>query len=1512
MNYKSLFLLPTTLFFLTACGSDPAAPVSPPPAVSESGTTNTDITDAASDSFSQVWVDISKITATHQTTGKIEDLTYTSSQGSFNLLSLRDLSERLATKVLPEGEYSNIRVELTPGSDVVVFDLQGNKKDVSLSSNILVMDSTFTVIKDTSTTLLIDFDVDQWEVALKQQVEGVKMDVAKLPLKKSIEIKSVKVKASGVLEKINSEYFLDLPTEKTKHRLVFDSNTDMTDFDLNIGKVYEVEGLLTNAKLAVDEMELQTDNEIEDTKVIAKKIKIYGIVEFVNTDDDGVITSVQVRVDRTSKMLNTMSVNVILNGSEDVKYVNAIDSTSLEAGVKVKVKGELLSASLEDITAYTIIIKSGEIKPIEVREKFKSVEKIKCASIDVDAATVSCEIHKLSKNYYTPSTTDATTVTTALVIDLDRLEINGSTKNCFETGRFIDVKVEGRLSVDKTKVFVKELESEQRCVEKTSLISGFLANYNDATCSSLNNDDAIVRLTGKMSVVSYTNTDAITTLLAEEEVVLKIRSSNGSLKIKAESRESKEAVYNFLSLPESSDNPAIVSVGNTVYVYSSLEKIGGIPSSELTITSIGGYVKIDNVIGESVIVKPLDEDEHRKAVSCDFQLVDEDDTNIGTIKTNEKTRWLGKSYKFENSREVNAVIDVNSVAQSIKFGKLKNPDDEKETLEELQKEDMSKKDSETEEENALRKEEYQQKLKDALDDALKGGLPDDKLGDKQHKDEETKEEKELEYKEKISKEDDKKKLKSFDYGDFVDEIERYTKDLYKKVERADDVSTKADVIAEFYDELESLTKKITEKLESYSLPSPVSAEIQELIDSLADVSKLYDVFDKHDNFFEADDEEKYTDGDDSSRAEDATVTGEIIKINGISYEVNFSNQTITGDHHSFTGWDVRKIDSTDQSNAKYYLELKGKISAKTNIFELPHTNNDVIINEIVVKSDELGTKSYDLTSLNVQRLDIGIEDDFKDDFHFIDIEITNGVDSEINYYYDLDGGMIEIFNNRDAEIANLTIYNFDFNLSSDADADVEFYTDLTYKNKYTSMDDDQTIDINVRIKRQKTPKDSSGKVLVLEDISTIHGVASINGKKYELTGNEHHIIMERKMDDGTIDRIVSKGSNHKYPFASVLNEDGMRDTNYDGTANLQFMLNDVPLANWSWGEASSLDCVNCGYLVKKYGHNTVMLKYTDTTGINPNLNPTNFFLNGVEYPLVDVVLSLIEEDADLMNVSPYSKKKIVQFTGDEFAKLVHQATSLEIKFGRDRLRYITDSVEPKDKVSIIPPVFTMAEQLIQVRNMAVITKAQASINEYGIDYTNGNTDTLIKYEVWLDASSLSSLDTNATEILGYQFNMEFDSAQVGKFNFPTIAGTRIGFNSGNKANSDITFNSESGSLAFASATAVVDNDPTNNTHPYLIGAEKLIGTFYVNPIDAKGTSVDITISSMLVVTDMSNNIEQKFYIFSDVAPEVKANPDSVQMDEDSTIIIDVLANDTGSGITIFSAQADYGSVQIVQ
>ena len=161
--------------------------------------------------------------------------------------------------------------------------------------------------------------------------------------------------------------------------------------------------------------------------------------------------------------------------------------------------------------------------------------------------------------------------------------------------------------------------------------------------------------------------------------------------------------------------------------------------------------------------------------------------------------------------------------------------------------------------------------------------------------------------------------------------------------------------------------------------------------------------------------------------------------------------------------------------------------------------------------------------------------------------------------------------------------------------------------------------------------------------------------------------------------------------------------------------------------------------------------------------------------------------------------------------------------------------------------------LIQIRNVETVSCAKASIDEYGQAYTSGNSDKLMKFELWLDATELSSFNATATEIRGYQFDLNWLDTEVGDLNCPPFAGPKVGFNPNNPDNAGITLNPTNGMVAFINASAIVDTDVSNDGAPSFIGTEQLIGTFYLNPGDNLET-ISLSIDDMMIVTDAEDNI----------------------------------------------------------
>jgi len=132
--------------------------------------------------------------------------------------------------------------------------------------------------------------------------------------------------------------------------------------------------------------------------------------------------------------------------------------------------------------------------------------------------------------------------------------------------------------------------------------------------------------------------------------------------------------------------------------------------------------------------------------------------------------------------------------------------------------------------------------------------------------------------------------------------------------------------------------------------------------------------------------------------------------------------------------------------------------------------------------------------------------------------------------------------------------------------------------------------------------------------------------------------------------------------------------------------------------------------------------------------------------------------------------------------------------------------------------------------------------------------------MWIDADALSTLNASATEILGYQFDMDWDTGSAQTLDWIVTDGSKyIGSTS-----QEITWNPDTGTVAIASSTAIVDTNTSNDGPPFFVGSESLIATFYINPSDQSADALTpITIKDMLVVTDVGN-IEQTDYTVLDI------------------------------------------------
>lgn len=161
--------------------------------------------------------------------------------------------------------------------------------------------------------------------------------------------------------------------------------------------------------------------------------------------------------------------------------------------------------------------------------------------------------------------------------------------------------------------------------------------------------------------------------------------------------------------------------------------------------------------------------------------------------------------------------------------------------------------------------------------------------------------------------------------------------------------------------------------------------------------------------------------------------------------------------------------------------------------------------------------------------------------------------------------------------------------------------------------------------------------------------------------------------------------------------------------------------------------------------------------------------------------------------------------------------------------------------------------LIHIKNVSVVEENQYYLSEY--NYVGGTNAEMLKFELWVDATDLETYEQVPTEILGFQFTIL------------SVAGailTPLVFNSTSGNSLNITINNEKSKIAHASATAIVDYDPSNDGVPTFIGIDKLIGTFYYYTNGAD--YVETLLHSLLVVTDKVN-VEPSNFSFSWVRPD---------------------------------------------
>jgi len=242
------------------------------------------------------------------------------------------------------------------------------------------------------------------------------------------------------------------------------------------------------------------------------------------------------------------------------------------------------------------------------------------------------------------------------------------------------------------------------------------------------------------------------------------------------------------------------------------------------------------------------------------------------------------------------------------------------------------------------------------------------------------------------------------------------------------------------------------------------------------------------------------------------------------------------------------------------------------------------------------------------------------------------------------------------------------------------------------------------------------------------------------------------------------------------------------------------------------------------------------------------------------------------------------------------------------------AVNNVDNVSTAPSSVT----LIQVRNVEAMSQLRASMNEHGADYVDGSTDNVVQFELWLDASALSQLDSNANEIFDFSFDIAWDNAELKALGWGVtgdqlaLDNSFVSYNYNNASDMAITFNPDNNgvaSIALSSNTSVVD------TLTPLFGAdnkgtEMLIATFYAAPSTSTDT-INMSIENMNVGTNLIDNFNLSNY---SVAIDTSTSEASIQtdsthyLDNISINYIDNEGDDTGISSLVENGKIELGQL----
>jgi hypothetical protein len=209
------------------------------------------------------------------------------------------------------------------------------------------------------------------------------------------------------------------------------------------------------------------------------------------------------------------------------------------------------------------------------------------------------------------------------------------------------------------------------------------------------------------------------------------------------------------------------------------------------------------------------------------------------------------------------------------------------------------------------------------------------------------------------------------------------------------------------------------------------------------------------------------------------------------------------------------------------------------------------------------------------------------------------------------------------------------------------------------------------------------------------------------------------------------------------------------------------------------------------------------------------------------------------------------------------------------------------------------------------------MNEHSADGVDGSTDKVMKFELWLDATELSTFDSAANQILDFSFDINWNNTELEALNW-YITGDQsdldqsfVSYNYNNASDISFVFNPDNSgvaSIAYSSLTASVDTKtPMFGTD--VIGSEKLVATFYTNPIDTVET-VNISIENINIGTNLTDIITVSNY---SVAMELSSFDATVQTDSthylDNVTLHYVDSSDHDTGI---SSLVQNGEIELDQ